>query len=172
MKSKDKILNSLVKLMKHKVYEIITIKEIADNAGVNRSTFYRNFKIKEDIIKYGLEKIMDEFILEFKLIQDKTHQNYIYTILKTYYNHKDFILTVYEAKQLYLFQEVYIKYFKDYLNKINKKEDLYRLYYHIGGIYYFTLCWVSNGMDGNIKELSKIGSEITKDFGPILFDIK
>ena len=80
MKSKDKILNSLVKLMKHKVYEIITIKEIADNAGVNRSTFYRNFKIKEDIIKYGLEKIMDEFILEFKLIQDKTHQNYIYTI--------------------------------------------------------------------------------------------
>ena len=44
--------DALLMLMAKKDYANITISEITQKAGVNRSTFYRNFISKDDIIKY------------------------------------------------------------------------------------------------------------------------
>ena len=66
MKSKDKIVKSLIELMETHEFEEITVKDISELAEVNRSTYYRNFKSKEDIIKYKLESIMDEYLKEFE----------------------------------------------------------------------------------------------------------
>ena len=66
MKSKDKIVQSLIELMETHEFEEITVKDISELAEVNRSTYYRNFKSKEAIIKYKLESIMDEYLKEFE----------------------------------------------------------------------------------------------------------
>lgn len=42
--------------MKIKSIHEITIKELADFAQLDRRTFYRHFKSKEDIIIYGIQK--------------------------------------------------------------------------------------------------------------------
>ena len=67
MKTKEYIAYSLIGLMKTKDFETITIKEITENAHVNRSTYYRNFKSKEDILKFQLRKITEEYINKFLL---------------------------------------------------------------------------------------------------------
>ena len=48
--------------MKKKDYASITNKEITDKAGLSHITIYRNFKNKDEIIKYYLDEITNEFI--------------------------------------------------------------------------------------------------------------
>lgn len=47
---KTYIMEAFILLLEEKSFSEITIKEITKKAGVNRSTYYRNFDSKEDII--------------------------------------------------------------------------------------------------------------------------
>lgn len=58
---KDYISQALLLLMQKKSYSQITIQEITKEAGVNRSTYYRNFNSKETIIQYVFGEIIDRF---------------------------------------------------------------------------------------------------------------
>ena len=167
MKSKDKIVQSLIELMKTHEFEEITVKDISGLAEVNRSTYYRNFKSKEDIIKYKLESMMDEYIEEFKSKHDKTKEIYIRTILETFLKHDEFLKIIHKQNQSYILQKVLVNYFGDVLKDTSKKER-YQVYYHIGGIYNFTICWIENDMNDQPECLAKIGAEITSNIEPYL----
>lgn len=51
---KECIADALIKLLQEKPMESISISEITDLAGVGRSTYYRNFTSKEDILLFKL----------------------------------------------------------------------------------------------------------------------
>lgn len=51
---KECIADALIKLLQEKPMENISISEITDLAGVGRSTYYRNFTSKEDILSFKL----------------------------------------------------------------------------------------------------------------------
>ena len=122
---------------------------------------------KEDIIKYKLESIMDEYMEEFKSKHDKTKESYIRTILETFLKHDEFLKIIHNQNQSYILQKVFVNYFKDVLKDTSKKER-YQIYYHIGGIYNFTICWIENGMNEQPECLAKIGAEITSNIEPYL----
>ena len=167
MKSKDKIVKSLIELMETHEFEEITVKDISELAEVNRSTYYRNFKSKEDIIKYKLESIMDEYLKEFESKTDKTKETYIRTILETFLKHEEFLKIIHKQNQSYILQKVLVNYFNNILREASKKE-MYQVYYHIGGIYNFTICWIENDMKDRPEYLAKIGAEITSNIEPYL----
>lgn len=167
MKSKDKIVKSLIELMETHEFEEITVKDISELAEVNRSTYYRNFKSKEDIIKYKLESIMDEYLKEFESKTDKTKETYIRTILETFLKHEEFLKIIHKQNQSYILQKVLVNYFGDVLKDTSKKER-YQVYYHIGGIYNFTICWIENDMKDQPECLAKIGADITSNIEPYL----
>ncbi|MBZ9693497.1 TetR/AcrR family transcriptional regulator [Clostridium sp. M14] len=48
--SKKWLIEALFDLMEEKPYSTITVKEISDKAQLSRRTFYRNFKVKEDLL--------------------------------------------------------------------------------------------------------------------------
>ena len=52
--------SSLLELMLEKDYSKISIGEIAKNAGVDRSSYYRHFKSKEDIISFFFDMVLKE----------------------------------------------------------------------------------------------------------------
>ena len=167
MKSKDKIVKSLIELMETHEFEEITVKDISELAEVNRSTYYRNFKSKEDIIKYKLESIMDEYMGEFESKTDKTKETYIRTILETFLKHEEFLKIIHKQNQSYILQKVLVNYFNNILREASKKE-MYQVYYHIGGIYNFIICWIENDMKDQPESLAKIGAEITSNIEPYL----
>lgn len=167
MKGKDRITESLIELMKTNEFEDITIKDITQLAEVNRSTYYRNFKSKEDIIKYRIESIMDEYLEEFESKEDKTKETYIQTILETFLKHGKFLKIIHKQNQSYILQKVLVNYFNDVLKDTGKKER-YQVYYHIGGIYNFIICWIENDMEDKPECLARIGAEITSNIEPYL----
>ena len=51
---------ALIKLLEKKDFEYITIKEICDTAGVNRSTFYLHYENTSDLLKETTQYILDK----------------------------------------------------------------------------------------------------------------
>lgn len=48
---------ALIRLLEVKDYEYITVKEICEKAGVNRSTFYLHYETVNDLLSECLENI-------------------------------------------------------------------------------------------------------------------
>ena len=65
-KLKEYITESLMLLLKKKSFAMITIQEITAKAGVNRSTYYRNFTSKTEIIKYYFDNLHKEYYNNMK----------------------------------------------------------------------------------------------------------
>jgi len=68
------IAEALLILMEKKPYDKITIGEITEKAGVNRSSYYRHFDTKEDIIRFYLKSVMDEYMREYHTLRTKTYR--------------------------------------------------------------------------------------------------
>jgi len=94
--SKNLIYSSLIKLMKNKKYEHISITEIAKKAGINRVTFYKNFETKEDVLAYGIKTRFEESLNEIeKLGNDVSFKRIIKFQLEKWTNNKEEIKTLF-----------------------------------------------------------------------------
>ena len=58
---------ALIKLLEKKDFEFISIKEICDTAGVNRSTFYLHYNHPLDLLKETTKHILDRFLNYFSV---------------------------------------------------------------------------------------------------------
>lgn len=94
---KEYMVEALLLLMEEKSFEKITIGEITDKAGVNRSSYYRHFNMKEDLLRWYFYKIIGEIEKE-----NVSFHDYTYSIFKTFLSHKRGILIIHQAKLSYL----------------------------------------------------------------------
>ena len=62
----EHITQSMLKLLKEKPLNDISIREIVDDAAVGRTSFYRNFETKEDVIKKHIEYLIGTWDQEYK----------------------------------------------------------------------------------------------------------
>jgi AcrR family transcriptional regulator len=53
------IWNALLDLMENRQFESLTVKEICDQAMVHRTTFYKHFEDKYQLLSYGLDEIRE-----------------------------------------------------------------------------------------------------------------
>ena len=168
---KEYITEALLQLMKKKNFEKLTIEEITDKAGVNRSTYYRNFKSKEMIIQFYFDNIL------FKNLQKKKHTkikyfiSYIKNILEYYYLEKEKLLLIYEQGLSYIFlNELNDNFFKSQKENLISDKEKISLYYHIGGIFNIFLYWFSTNMEMLPEKLANISVSFLPDnFKPFLF---
>ncbi|MCP0886098.1 TetR/AcrR family transcriptional regulator [Ligilactobacillus sp. WILCCON 0076] len=54
-KRKNSLANSFQELLRHEPLEKITVEQICQQAGVHRSTFYRYFQDKYDLLRYAFD---------------------------------------------------------------------------------------------------------------------
>ena len=57
---------ALIRLLEVKDYEYITVKEICEKAGVNRSTFYLHYETVNDLLSECLENIQKRFLIRLQ----------------------------------------------------------------------------------------------------------
>ena len=58
-RTRQLLLDSLIKLILEKGYDAITVQDIIDRANVGRSTFYAHFQDKEELLLSGFEALRD-----------------------------------------------------------------------------------------------------------------
>ncbi len=70
---------ALASLMEQKSFSEITISELVRKSGVARSTFYRNYDTKEDIIRNSIRRTIAEFDQQYhsRTIDERYESEYI-----------------------------------------------------------------------------------------------
>jgi len=75
----NSIEEALATLISKKNFSEITVSELVKKAGIARSTFYRNYDNKEDIIRFSIQRTLREFDEQFspKTVDERYEAKYI-----------------------------------------------------------------------------------------------
>ena len=155
--SKKNIAESLISLMKKKDFSNITNKNITDKAGLSHITIYRHFNSKEDIIKYYLDMITDNFIKTSKVAyKPDNFQSYIINLFTHLENYKDIGTLLYNSNMIYFLKDEFDRIF---LAKAKNYNETYHYAFISGGLYNIYYYWIKNNFKETPKELSKMFNE-------------
>lgn len=101
-KTEKQIEDSLLQLMKEQTFETISIRQLIDLAEMNRSTFYRHYLDKYDL----LEKIEDRLLDDLQAYYQEALESACLFKLEKDFKVEDYI---YEKQNLFHFFEPYLE---------------------------------------------------------------
>ena len=168
---------ALITLLEKKDFEYISVKEICDTAGVNRSTFYLHYENITDLLKETSRYIIDKHLAYYKIdkqrisldfesckreellfIADKYLVPYL-TFIKD--NQRIFKVAVKQFNSLNM-DEVYARMFENIFNPILEcfhvapKERTYVIKFYLTGIFGIVMEWSSHGCSDDMDVIIKV----------------
>ena len=168
---------ALITLLEKKDFEYISIKEICEVAGVNRSTFYLHYENTADLLKETTKYILDSFLTYFSVDTKSIAYKYNNCELKdlvfitpqylipylTYIkeNQKVFKTAIKHLGTMD-FQKVYDKMFKFIFNPVlerfsfPEREREYVLKFYLTGITAIVMEWLKNDCEESMDDISRI----------------
>lgn len=161
----DSIYEALLQLMEKKPYSEIKITDIVERAGVSRMAYYRNYQSKDEILTKRLEKNLDDFYS--RILDDKSKGTTSMSrieFMTAFFEElqKDHILqTVISAGLLDKLFELHRNFMYNiyrYVLEIDmdKKENIKKLYYDMGGIVGLLLYCKDQGFHADSHELAEL----------------
>ena len=168
---------ALVSLLEKKDFEYITIKEICQTAGVNRSTFYLHYENTADLLKETTQYITDSFFSYFSTDMqlalhkvESSHLNELMFISPEYLT--PYLTFIKENQRIFstslkqfdsmcfdnLFDDLFKLIFNPVLIRfdIPERERIYILKFYLMGITAIVMEWLENNCTDSIDFISKI----------------
>ena len=163
--SKEWIIESFLDMLAVKPLSSISISEIAENAKVDRRTFYRHFKSKNEVMRYYIHDVAKQFEKIFL----HNNINDIYLNAKTLYEvlltMKETLLIVHKQNLLDMFisdfETIYEKYQYEIIHcqkpEILKLDNIdYYLAYERGGIINIVKKYIAENCINSPGKMGKI----------------
>lgn len=168
---------ALISLLEKKGFEYITIKEICEVAGVNRSTFYLHYENTVDLLNETTKYILDSFLTYFSVDKQSITDKYANCELQDLVFITPEYLTPYltfikENQRIFKtslkhlgsmnFDKVYNKMlefiFNPILDRFNfpESEREYILKFYLTGITAVVMEWLKNDCKEQIEDISHI----------------
>ena len=155
--SKDCFYNALVEIMKEKDFELIQINELCKRAGFNRSTFYRNFNSKMDVL---MNKFKEEAKKYQELVKDSIDQSFTYKAIKLFELLRCSNHLFIQMRKAKLDQEMFEEFFNIYPVDSNLTFSPYAMTFKAGGVYMVIMKWMENGMKESDVEMANLLKKI------------
>lgn len=176
-KSESKYFNTAVKmdeafleLLEKKDFAYITVKEICEKAGVNRSTFYLHYETVADILAESVEYMHNRFLLSFSGVDDIAGKilhcpkeelmlltpSYLQPYLSFIQEHRQLYCTAMQKPEIFSVDETYSKIFKHIFDPILERFDVpiaertYRMSFYLNGISAIIAEWLKNDCTDSI----------------------
>ena len=168
---------AFLELIEKKDFAYITVKEICEKAGVNRSTFYLHYETVGDLLAESAQHIIDEFItymphdaVEFlKTLQDRPLED-LYLITPEYLtpylsyikaHRRVFKATVEQASALRMtdaYQKLSRHVFIPILNRfgVPRDDQKYMLQFHISGLMAVINEWLKDDCRDSIEHIISV----------------
>lgn len=173
---------AMIKLLEKKDFEYITIKEICDEAGVNRSTFYLHYNNTSDLLaetgSYLKNKFLSYFSTNIENIKkenliSKFHicelseldfitEEYLEPFLTYFYENRRVLFTILSHQDLFRCDNTFENLFEHIFNPILSRfqyPEIYRKYvmvFYLNGIMAIVTEWLRGDCKESISEISKI----------------
>ena len=169
--------DALIALLETKPFEYITVKEICEKAGVNRSTFYLHYENTSDLLKETTAYVLDNFtsyfcvdtesiatkfancdLQDLKFINEKHLHQYL-SFIKDNQRVFSTVLsqpTAFDSKAI--FQRLFDNIFKPVLDRFHypRDEQNYVMMFYLNGITAIITEWLKDGCQKSIEDISAI----------------
>ena len=183
-KSESKYFNTAVKfdkallsLLEKKPFEYITISEICEKAGVNRSTFYLHYENTRDLLKETISHILDSFTSYFDIDTENIALRFENCDLQelNYINEKylhPYLLFIKENRRVFfavlsqpttfdsniIFQRLFDNIFNPILDRFHypRDEQNYVMMFYLNGITAIITEWLKEDCKKSIEEITNI----------------
>ncbi len=157
---------ALAKLLEIKSYHDIKISEIIDKAGISRATFYRNFANKDDIVKFKVKMMFQEFYQDMSIyfndIGTMDEQYLIQAFFKKIDDEEKVVDTVIKTNLEYVMVDgilAIINFYKERfyeLVKTNKRTEDYTMDIVASSCWTLLSRWHKSGKEESPSQLAKI----------------
>lgn len=156
---------ALLKLMKKKSFENISITEICVRAGVSRMSYYRYFDTKKSVLDYYMMEIIEEYIRENEDANNKVNLHDINRIRQCFVffrRYSEFALCLKNADLSSIMLDGLNKYMEEHADEINADVvRRYQLYYFAGSLYNVFIHWLESGMKESEETMANIVVNLT-----------
>ena len=167
---------ALILLLEKKEYSFITIKEICEKAGVNRSTFYLHYETMNDLLSETIEYIGKKIHKKFnnKVLDKQTIKNskledlflvtpeYLLPYLEFLRANKAIYKIAYSQpnvlKEQYIISYLFKNIFEPILDKFSvpKEEQQYMISFYLNGMSAVMIEWIRNDCKEEIQTILNI----------------
>ena len=120
-------------------------------AGVGRTSFYRNYKEKEDIVKAYVERLFQDWVNKYKETPDLPAREVVWIVFSHFEAHRDFYTLLNERGLVYLLKDIILN-----LCGFNPEQEM-RTAYSSAYVAFFLYGWIEvrflRGMKDTAEEL-------------------
>ena len=168
---------ALITLLEKKDFEYITIKEICDTAGVNRSTFYLHYENTSDLLKETTRYIIDKHFAYYKI--DKAHislqfetckreellfitDEYLVPYLKFIKDNQRLFKVSIKQFTSFNMNEVYGRMFEHIFNpilerfRVPEKERAYVMKFYLTGVFAIVMEWLDKNCSDDMETVTRV----------------
>lgn len=169
VQSQKWLVSALLELMKEKPYSKISIKEIALKATLDRSTFYRNFNSKEDVLNFHLDVLSQDYINRIEQNHDVDMRKVSQIFLEFCNDHLEFfcslrknglstfLLEAFNSRLPHIHRIVQTQ----FPYSISDENFEFALAFNSGGMFNLLMNWIDSGMVRPYSDLVKVFEEIS-----------
>ena len=166
--SKEWIVESFFDLLSVKPLHSITISEIADNAELDRRTFYRHFKTKEDVISYYIQEASQHYKKAMQKRGTETDDNCMMTqaFFEVCVKNKDVLMILEKQNLLHLLISDLNSIFAENQHTFFGQEELqlenldYVLAFNTGGFWNLLIKWLADDGKKTPEQMAEIVGRI------------
>lgn len=168
---------ALLLLLGKKDYAFITVKEVCEKAGVNRSTFYLHYGSMDDLLLESIEYITGQMRNRFhenralnkERIRNATLDELVFITPQYLLPYLEFVK---DNKKVFLaaasqpvafrtqqiFNTLYDHIFSPILSRydVSEQDKKYMLAFYLNGIYAVITVWIQNGCKDEISHIIKL----------------
>ena len=168
---------ALLSLLEKKPFAYITIREVCEEAGVNRSTFYLHYENLSDLLKETTTYVLDDFVSYFSVdtqnissqftncdLQELNfiNEKYLFPYLSYIKENRQIFQTVLSQQVTFETNTVYQKLFDHVFNPIldrfhyPRDDRRYIMMFYLNGLTAIVKEWIQDGCEKSIEEISTI----------------
>jgi len=168
---------ALLSLLEKKAFEYISISEICEKAGVNRSTFYLHYENTSDLLRetiaYVLDNFSSYFSVDIKSISTKfsncdlqdlkfVNEKYLYPYLLFIKENQRVFSAVLSQPAAFdskaIFQRLFDNIFKPILDRFEypSEEQNYVMMFYLNGITAIIIEWLKDDCQKSIEDIAEI----------------
>ena len=168
--TKRRLYESLMKLVGRKPLNQVTVKELTDDADVNRSTFYFHYQDVNSMVLEMEDRFLEDFSVALTALEQKSH-DFIAILVKCLENHRDLCKLLlgsngdmaFVEKMKAIVAEKCSKIWKDAVPELTDVEASAMDTFLIGGVMSTLQTWV-------LSETRVPAKEITEILNRLIFD--
>ena len=168
---------ALLSLLEKKTFEYITISELCEEAGVNRSTFYLHYENTSDVLKEATSYVLDNFSSYFSIDAESIitkyancelqelnfiNEKYLHPYLSFIKDNQRIFSAVLSQPTTFdsnaIFQRLFDHIFNPILDRFHypRDEQHYVMMFYLNGITAIISEWLKEGCKKSIADISAI----------------